>query len=645
MAEVVVNGQADPKGLPICAIFSLDWLVRPEHRSAVVSRVLNQFPNLPENARKALRSAVNDEIIPTTGGFRRGQAGRALDGLRTILQDPIEREIKLSAKLASAVFRCWAESHSSLKGEVERHLTIRGLTSPGPDLSEKAFCGVWPLEQWKSEQEAFSNSHDGFEQDDIALMLCYVSGNIPLEPEPDSDAEGPQDVLGGDLLSDILAYLRELPATSTEWEREIPNFAASVSRLIEEKAAQLRWSADFDAILEAIRREFAELIAFFEWDTDRWAAARVSAEADTAAVLRLAERLQTLLAEYRPVHERALGISEERERSQKRAELQPVILDTLNEIDGLMTEDLGSQDDGPPVQPEPDPPIAAPYLPVATNDESPSFADTTQTPTLLPGPVAEQPAPELEPPLANSLQEAHPASGESVPAERPVAVAEPPGFTASEYAALRSDNHGMRDTATALRSENQDLRDEVEILKSVLYDSQEMEESWRLAYLSSKGRFTEAAPDEALEIENVNAAVEMAKERFRRQLAFAPNSESNVEDNPYSRPEKVWEALQWLATTYYQSKMGSLRVTNFDQSIKEACGWWYKGDQGETTLSRYRKSYTANVYGKTYWLAEHIGKGTNFDSRYTIRIAFNWDDDLRQVIIGYIGRHQQTDAS
>jgi hypothetical protein len=62
-------------------------------------------------------------------------------------------------------------------------------------------------------------------------------------------------------------------------------------------------------------------------------------------------------------------------------------------------------------------------------------------------------------------------------------------------------------------------------------------------------------------------------------------------------------------------------------------------------VSRYRKSYTARAYGKTYRLEEHIGKGTNFDARYTIRIAFDWDDDLRQVIIGYIGRHQQTDAS
>ena len=62
-------------------------------------------------------------------------------------------------------------------------------------------------------------------------------------------------------------------------------------------------------------------------------------------------------------------------------------------------------------------------------------------------------------------------------------------------------------------------------------------------------------------------------------------------------------------------------------------------------MSRYEKSYTTRVDGKRYTLVEHIGKGTTFDARYTIRIAFDWDRDRRQVIVGYIGRHQQTDAS
>ena len=60
---------------------------------------------------------------------------------------------------------------------------------------------------------------------------------------------------------------------------------------------------------------------------------------------------------------------------------------------------------------------------------------------------------------------------------------------------------------------------------------------------------------------------------------------------------------------------------------------------------KFEKSYTTRVDGKRYTLVEHIGKGTTFDGGYTIRIAFDWDRGKRQVIVGYIGRHQQTDAS
>ena len=232
----------------------------------------------------------------------------------------------------------------------------------------------------------------------------------------------------------------------------------------------------------------------------------------------------------------------------------------------------------------------------------------------------------------------------SAPGRGVVAVAEPPGNDA-EFTVLQTENLGLRNDADALRSENQDLRDEVEALKTELFGSQEREESWRMAYRSAMDGSLKEAGEPPPTVETVHSAVELAKGSFRQELLFAPNSESNIEENPFTDPQKVWEALRWLATTYYPSKMGRLRVTDFDQSIKEACGWWYKGDQGETTLSRYEKSYTTRVEGKRHWLAEHIGKGTTFDARYTIRIAFDWDRDRRQVIVGYIGRHQQTDAS
>lgn len=577
---------AGERGIETSAIFALDYLVRDDYRAAVVSRVLNEFRNLPSSARNALKSAVNDTVSLPTGGFRRGRAGQALETMHTILQEPIEGEIRVSNKLATAVLRGWAESHTPLREEITRYLEGKGLDTNGPNLAQNRFHTVWEPKQWEAEWEEFTQAHEEFDRDDAGLMLSYVSGKLPfLEP-----GEKEISAVVSERLAAALACLRGLPPTAPEWTGVVPRFIESLSSLVDDKAAELRWADDFDAVLQSVKTEFAELLAFFEQDTETWGAARVSREADTAAALGSAERLRSLLAEYHPVHERAVGISEERERMRERDRLQPSILETAQEIDRLMTEEPGNP----------------PYIP---------------PPTL----------PERDVPVSETSKE-------------PVA-AQPPGVSAAEFAVLQSENQSLHDDTQALSSENQDLRDEVELLKAELYESQEMEESWRLAYLSSKGGVHDAIADTPREIESVNAAVEAAKERFKGQLTFAPNSESEIEGNPFIRPEKVWEALQWLATTYYKSKMGQLRVTNFDQSVKEACGWWYKGDQGETTMTRYRNSYTTHAHGRTYQLAEHIGKGTNFDARYTIRIAFNWDDGLRRVIVGYIGRHQQTDAS
>ena len=626
----------DSKDVPINAIFLLDSLISSERRGAIVSRVLNDFSNLPVAARNSLRAAVNDEVTPTSGGFRRGQAGRALGSSGFLLQEPLSQTVVSSKVLASAVLQSWSESHSQLKEAVERHLTGRGLTTPGPNLPEKIFRGYWPVDQWEVEREAFAQTYnDDFDQDDVALMMCYVSGNFPKAADSDAGNGAPGTL--NDVLSASLSQLRGLPASAPEWERQIPDFIASVSRLVEEKAAQLRWTEEFDAIVRETRETYGELLEFFECDTHRWAGARVSSQADSPAALKLAATLKTQLAEYLPAHERAPSISEELQRSKRRTELQPAIIETVQEIASLMAVDSD-------VLPEEPPPIGSSVpltdTPVAGQDTGKATEPLHQRQF----PDSQPPSPERKPELPE-MPLKPPLSSVSDQVTSTSTGSKEPSIHVAEFDALRTENVGLRDNQQALRSENQDLREEVEALKTELFSSQEREDSWRMAYRTVKDGSIEEVGVSPPVVESVLDAVEIAKGRFRQELLFAPNSESSIEDNPFTDPLRVWEALEWLGTTYYASRMGRLRVTDFDQSVKEACGWWYKGDQGETTVSRYEKSYTTRVDGKRYTLVEHIGKGTTFDARYTIRIAFDWDRDRRQVIVGYIGRHQQTDAS
>ena len=154
MAAEPTGGKPDSKNIPLSAAFTSDALESPERRTAVVSRVLNEFSGLPVAAKNVLRSAVNSDITPTVGGFRRGQAGRALDSSAFLLQEQVVQGIITSNQLAAAVLRCWAESHPALREAVERHLTGRGLSTPGPDMHRRLFHGHWLRQQWDAERES-----------------------------------------------------------------------------------------------------------------------------------------------------------------------------------------------------------------------------------------------------------------------------------------------------------------------------------------------------------------------------------------------------------------------------------------------------------------------------------------------------------
>ena len=606
---------SDGKSLQFNAIFEgMD----ASYRDAVVSQALSSRGQVASDATNALNTAIQKSRVRVTG-YR-----DAIRAPHTMLRAPIAQLVAANGEIAGAVLRVWGESQPALRERVVEFLRSAGVEAENADHSAKQFQGTWTTMEWNAQKAEFLQrySDDLFGEHDAGLMICYVAGRVP--GTRGRSAAGVVAESSKRRFEEFLDFLKGLPAGAPEWEEAVPEFLDAFSALIAAKEAELKWVDEFDAALQSVGSEFDEILAFFEKDTEQWSARRVSQTADASHALGLVEELKSGLGAYRPIHDRAPSISEERERVGRREELQPQILDLIDQIDQLMTDESdGLNGEGPDL-----------------SEESKGETASHELSELM---QAHHSSAAGEPPPTNSLQEALTAAeshhgGHAVPPQaHPDAAAEIEG--------LKTEVGSLLENVNSLNAQMQALKDHNEALETELQDSQRREDSWRIAFRSAKDDSPEVESEEGLEIESVNDAVELAKSRFRQELVFAPNSESSVEENPFTHPQRVWEAFRWLATTYYASKMGRLRVTDFDQSIKEACGWWYKGDQGETTLSRYEKSYTTRVDGRRHWLAEHIGKGTSFDARYTIRIAFVWDRDRRQVVIGYIGRHQQTDAS
>ena len=558
MSDMFSDNITKADSLQISEIFGF---MKPEYHEAVVQRAIDSRSKVSTETRRLLNSAIREYI--RVDGYKNTDRAPV-----HYLMEPVLKNVTRYDKLAGAVLKVWAESQDALGDVVVKHLEDLAMPAEYPDFSEYRFRSSWFRDAWACETDKIFEHHGDFDKDDIALMLCYLSGKIPGAKETKDD-----------VLSQSLEYLRSLPANAPEWEQAIPSFVESIQDIIETKKAQYEQANDLDALIAEVGDIFSSELEFFQKDIASWSAAHLLPDADLSKVLQDTQTMRSLLTDYQPIHEPAPVLEEERERRPRRVKLENRLLPLIDRIDRLMSK--------------------SPMPPIEEEQESPV-------------PDAQQPAQELDNQRA---------------------------FSDDAYSSLLSENQHLNGEVESLQSQLHKRQDEIEKL-------QKETERWRRHYIeeASKGTAT-VGEDEDLFIESVNNAVELAKERFDDKLFFQLNGKSRVEDNPFKHPKAVWDALQWLATTYYGARMGEISLTNPDVSIRKACKWWYKGHQSDITMNKYEDWYTTKVDNKIYWLKRHIGTGSSRDARYTIRVAFDWDKSKERVVIGYIGQHQQTDAT
>ena len=203
--------------------------------------------------------------------------------------------------------------------------------------------------------------------------------------------------------------------------------------------------------------------------------------------------------------------------------------------------------------------------------------------------------------------------------------------------------------AVSYAAENDSLRQQIDLLEEQLgVASDGLRQAlndvkyWRTQYEDARGKGT--AAEEELEVTSVADALDRAVTQSSGRLVESLNSASD-RDTPFSAPEEVFDALRFLATTYYESKTGQTPCANLNRALKERLGWSYNANQSASTVGKYRSQYECKWEGRTYRLEAHVGDGSSKDPRYTIRVAFAWDEERKVVVIGFVGQHQETDKT
>ncbi len=616
------------------------------YRTEVVKRALEWRSLAPSGARAAFNDAINAHV--EVDGFRKGKVDIAP---APRLLGPVTDEAGAVDAIAKGVLRVWTESHGPLRDTVVAFLEEESPLVSNSDYPPDTVLTFPQHSRWDAAVKNLIERHPNFSKDDLWLMSCCVSGRM-VETIEELGALGnsPRPAIGdesgisvGEMLAGIRERLCVLPRddsfgqSSGELIEEFLNglryrcpdgvgeelqgldFTEAVKEVQKAKFIEQTLANGLAAALSNIRNEHSALLDFFEQDGDRLAelvpgpdgsldelAERLRAFVEEHTRWRLHRLARNLLEvdsvsrkldEYRPIHGQAATFKEEQLRNARRAEMQEAIDRDFRQLADLIT---GAY---PVENPEVEQSVESPVAQIQEDTPpDPHIADTD--------PVPDTPA------ISCSID---------------------------RYLHLLEEMRELRDQNRDLEQENDDLEETCKRLRQQLYDAQNTQAGLRLALANQSD--ADVPPTEAEEVASVEEAVRLARSSFAHRLVIATNSESNVAESQFKWPDKVLNALEWLATTYYDSRSGQLTVTDLDASCREHCDMWYKGSQGQTTMIAYPNSYTTVVDGEQIWLEEHIGKGNSFDPRRTIRIAFNWDKTRQQVIVGYIGRHQRTRAS
>ena len=625
-----------PAGSPRLSSFLLaaqEWM-QEEYAPAVVRQALDAREQVSSEVKRALDTAIRSSGVRVPGGGFRPQTVHRAPSHH--LQMPVFRKMQESDELVGAILRVWEASKTELYEMIVQHL--QGMDEPtyGPDRKMGCFRGIWDAKDWDANRDIFLAEHDRFDQDDVGLMLWCVSGKIPvpITAEVEQSTEGVDFARWQDLM-------RALPPDAPQWE-EARDFTAAVAEIVaaKEKERSLVAVNTLKAKVTNIREQFSDELAYLERDMDLWISPAPVHPSIAAQVLGQAEFLRSLLAQYRPIRDQAEVRSEEQMRATRRAELEAEIIAALGEMERFLSMAQPPEQVEAPVEESGAVPELAPVavadvgadnlvvdIGVAASDKGVAVSNDALA-------VEQTPIVEAQP--VQSVKEA--------PAPVAAGAAQD---TKVEAVPMNLESAASQENNASLLLDFQSLRDEIENLKSELHSRKDNEEYWRNAYVdAAKNAAKGEEPfEEISRPRDVNAAVVLAEKRFSDELLFQLNSKSWTKNNPYEDPQAVLDALEWLATTYYRSRIGEISIPKLDDSIYEACRWRYASNQSEVTMGQYESYYKTVVGDQTYWLGEHIGRGSSKDPVNTIRIAFYWDKEQRRVIVGYIGQHQQTDAT
>ena len=593
----------------VLSVLDVAYQFPPDYMKQVTGEALQFRDQVSQGARDSLNAAINNSDI-RLDGFRDASKADA-----DTLAGPAFGEIgEGNEKLLRSVLRTWMESREVLRAQVAEGLSRLGVPTDGLHRRGDGELSIWEEEDWCEKLRTLLSEVKGEDELDVKLMMACVSGMAPDLPD---EAQ-----LESEMFNRWLEELGELSASAPEWF-EMDVFVKQMGELAHMKAGQMivEQTERLELVVEDTQEKFGDELGYLEIDLrGRVYDARKHPFIFPEAVA-VAEALHDCLLEYIDLRPIAKTRSEELKRRELREQCEDAIFGWESEWRNLVRIAMSMEEERQTDRVDGEVGVGD----VGVEGEAPARA--FPEPEVVGQPPAEE---EIG---VEGIRQAAKAMAELEEARQ-------------ENQRLQSEKAEVETERRGLEVQVSDLAEEVDRLRRDLYESQQNEKVWRGQFVSVSKSVGGEREEEPGEIVDVGDAVERASRAFPKQLVVSLNSKSDVA-TPFQRPEEVYSVLAWLGTEYHRARTREAgRDPQFDKLLKEACsGWFYKPKQTDETKDQFPEWYRTRVEDREYELDMHIGKGTSFDPQNTIRIAFDWDEEEKRVVVGYIGRHQKNRRS
>jgi hypothetical protein len=190
-----------------------------------------------------------------------------------------------------------------------------------------------------------------------------------------------------------------------------------------------------------------------------------------------------------------------------------------------------------------------------------------------------------------------------------------------------------------MEESNSQLREKIAELENKVRTQQ-----WHLKNASQTVRQMESGASAEAAPESLSEFVDCVASQLGDCLELAGNAEKSLRKSPYEDLGRAWMAFQLLGTKFHSAFCGQLPMQEAISAMRVEVDGRYAANNSGITAGKC-DGYERTHRGKKYTLNKHIQLGTARDPRFCFRIYFEWEPELKRIIILHAGEHLDTTTS